>query len=202
MFFEGNVRGPSFKMQSIGDALRRYGGGSDAESFFSKNPGRALALTFKASRTSLEAADMNTEPIAEISTVACRDREEWKRLMWELNHPGADGAPRYTILIHQPEDINGVKLAVALKNTILANGNEVNTVFDNFLPGRVLNLQEASPNWERVIEANVARNFFWDDFYIPAFNEELDRAINDLDRALRAPDVASGLDLSGLPAVK
>src|SRR6185436_8826723 len=150
-FFEG-VHGPHFKTETVGGILKRFGDGMTHESFFARNPGKALALSFKFRRGSIAAEDMNTEPLAEARLVDCPDRETWKKLLWELNHTSEAGLTRYTMLIHDPSDLERVKLAIAVKNTILANGNERAIVFDSFLPGKMLAMQEIAPDWERTLE--------------------------------------------------
>src|SRR5204863_127420 len=118
MFFEG-VRGHEFRTESIGGLLKRFGNGQTHESFFTSNPGKALALSFRFRRGSIAAEDMNTEPLAQVQLLDCPDRETWKKLLWEMNHTTEAGITRYTMLIQDPSDIDRVKLAIAVKNTIL-----------------------------------------------------------------------------------
>jgi general secretion pathway protein D len=195
MFFEG-VKGAEFKSESVGGLLKRLGDGKTHKSFFEKNPGKALTLRFRYARGSDKPGEFATEPLAEVRVVPCADRAAWKKLLWDLNQPVDGEQQHYTIVLHDESDLESMKLAIALKNTILANGNEAGTIFDNFLPGRMLAMQEIAPDWERQLEANVARYFYWGELFYPAFADEHERAIEALDRAIRRPDMAK--DLSGI----
>jgi len=183
---------------SVAQLMARYGDGKDPKSFFAKNPGKALALSFSLGRVSTDADDMFTEPIPEVTLLDCPDRETWKRLMWDLNQP-LGGEPRYTILIHDQSDLERLKLAIVTKNTVLTNGNEPGITFSNWLPGRMLHLQEVSSTWERTLEGTVARYFFIGEFFYPFFIQEHERAIMELDAALRKPEMAKYMEGITLP---
>lgn len=198
MFFE-NFSGAAFKTESVGGLLKRLGDGKTHQGFFEKNKGKALTLRFRYARNLSTPQGWSTEPLAEIKLVDCPDRDAWKKLLWELNQP-VDGVQQYyTMVIHDESDLQRLKLAFALKNTILANGNEAGTIFDNFLPGRMLAMQEISPQWERTMEATIARYFYFGELFYPAFSDELERAIQSLDRALRQPQMAQYLSGVVLP---
>jgi hypothetical protein len=126
-------------------------------------------------------------------------RETWKKLLWDMNQPVNGVQQYYTIVLQDESDLDRLKLAIALKNTILANGNESGIIFDNFLPGRMLAMQEIAPEWERTLEATIGRYFFFGEFYYPAFSEELERSIQALDRALRRPEMARYVEGIALP---
>lgn len=189
VFFEG-VKGEAFKTASVGDLLRRFGDGKTSSGFFAKNPGKALTMRFRYARSSDKPGDWATEPMAEIGLVACADRDAWRKLLWDLNQPVNGVQEYYTIVIHDESDLERLKLAMALKNTILANGNVAGTIFDNFLPGRMLAMQEIAPEWERTLEASIGRYFFYGELFYPAFSAEHERAIGVLDQALRQPQMA------------
>jgi general secretion pathway protein D len=200
-YFEGVV-GASFKKDNVGSLLKRLGDGKTHASFFEKNPGKALTIKFRNTRASLVAGDWATEPVAEIQMVDCANRDAWRHLLWELNQPVNGVQTHHTVVLHQPEDLDRLKLAVALKNTILNNGNEVGTVFDNFLPGRMLAMQEVAPEWERILEASVGRYFYFSELFYPAFFETLERSISSLDSRLRQPDMAPYIKGIQLPELK
>ncbi len=183
---------------SVTQVLARYGDGADPKSFFAMNPGKALALTFRFSRASSAAADMFTEPLPEIKLVDAPDRAAWRRLLWDTNQRDALGA-RFTVLIQDPSDLRRLQLALATQNTVLNNGGNAGMVFDRWLPGRMLHLQEVTPTWERVVNAQIAQFFFIGEYYYPYFMQEHTRAIEALDRALRAPEIAPLLEGVQLP---
>lgn len=194
-----SISGPEFKTDTLGALLKRLGDGQTHQGFFAKNPGKALMLRFEFGRRSTDPADLLREPLAEVDVIDCPDRETWKELLWKLNQP-EDGRQRhYVMLIQDESDLERVKLAIAVKNTILANGNEPAIIFDNFLPGKMLAMQEISPNWERTLEATVARYFFFGELFYPAFSQTLDRAIQDLDATLRRSELAQWVQGITLP---
>jgi hypothetical protein len=196
-FFEADSGGMQ-RPVSVGGTLARLGDGKDPASFFDRNPGKALALTFRLSRGSLHAADMFTEPLPEVRVVDCPDREAWRRLLWDLNQRDERGA-RFTALIHAPSDLRRLQLAVATQNTMLNNGGAAGMVFDRWLPGRMLHLQEVSSTWERVLNGQIVQFFFIGEYYYAYFMQEHLRAIESLDKALRSPEAGTWLDGIELP---
>jgi general secretion pathway protein D len=199
MYFEA-FSGASFKRESVGGLLKRLGDGKTHQGFFEKNKGKALTLRFRFARNLTTPEGWATEPLAEVNLVDCPDRETWKKLLWEQNQPVDGVQQHYTMVIHEPSDLRRLKLAFSLKNAILANGNEAGTIFDNFLPGRMVAIQENPPHWERTLEATIARYFYFGEFFYPAFSQELERAIQALDRSLRQPAIAQYLTGIALPA--
>ncbi len=173
------------------DLLARFGDGKNYQSFFDKNLGKALALRFSLTRNSTRAEDMFTEPVANISLVDVANRVEWQQKLWDLNQPvgvGAAATPQFTILIHEPSDLRRLQLAIATQNTVLNNGGTQGMVFDRWLPGRMLHLQETSAKWERTLLAPIAQYFFIGEHYMKYFAAEHERAIANLDRTLRLPE--------------
>jgi general secretion pathway protein D len=197
-FLEG-VIGADFKTESVGGLLKRLGDGTTHQGFFEKNPGKALTLRFLFGRNSAAAGRWASEPQAEVAVVDCPDRTAWRKLLWDLNQPVDGVQQHYTLVIQDASDLERLKLAIALKNTILANGNEASTIFDNFLPGRMLAMQAVSPTWGRMLEGTVARYFYYSELYYPAFTDAMERAFQELDAALRKPEMAKYLDGIVLP---
>ena len=183
---------------SLVQLLARYGDGKNYTSFFSKNRGKALALTYPLSRNSMRAEDMFGEPVPKISLVDCASREDWRRILWDMNQ-STGAIPQFTILIHQPEDLHRVQLAFATQNTVLNNGGAAATIFDKWLPGRMLHLQEVAPNWERVLLAPIAQYFFIGEYFTMYFMQQHERAIVALDKALRLPENAALVQGMALP---
>jgi Flp pilus assembly secretin CpaC len=178
--------------------LARFGDGREPMSFFERNKGRALALTFRQGRNSMQAGDLFAEPSPEIRLLDCPDRNAWRQMLWDLNQP-SDGVPRYTILIQEPQDLKRVQLAYATQNTVLNNGGVAGMVFDRWLPGRMMHLQEVSPTWERILLAPIAQYFFIGEHYMMYFMREHEAAIQSLDRVLRRPDMAAATEGITLP---
>ena len=84
---------------------------------------------------------MFVEPVPKVSLIDCANREDWRRILWEMNQPTGP-VPQFTVLIHDRSDLRRLQLAFATQNTILNNGGTAATVFDKWLPGRMLHLQE------------------------------------------------------------
>jgi general secretion pathway protein D len=178
--------------------LARYGDGRDYKSFFERNKGKALALSYRLTRTSARPEDMWSEPLPTIQLVDCPDRNAWRRLLWDMNQP-VGSVPQFTILIHEPGDLKRLQLAYATQNTILNNGGAAGMVFDRFLPGRMLHLQEVSPAWERVLLAPIAQYFFIGEYATMYFMQEHERAIAALDAHLRLRENAALVEGLALP---
>lgn len=177
---------------SLQQLLARYGDGSNPDSFFSGGAKRALALRFTLSRQSLSAADLFAEPVPEVFLVDCPDRATWRQKMWELNSPAKKNSlPQFTILIHDRTDLRRLQLAFATQNTILNNGGASAMVFDKWLPGRMLHLQEVSPNWERILLAPIAQYFFIGEFAMPYFMREHEAAMQKLEPFIDPKDLAA-----------
>ncbi len=187
-FFERQADGTQ-RPTTVEEALARFGDGSSAQSFFDKNPGKALAMTFRFARQSLDATDVFAEPIPQIQVLACANRIEWSRLLWQLNQPQGDIA-QHTILIQGPEDLERLRLALAVKNTVFINGAERALLLNNWLPGRLLQLQASSLQWNRLLEASVARYFYIGEHAYSSFINLHETAQRDLATALKRPDIA------------
>ncbi len=189
MFFFERAQDKTQRPVTMDEVLARYGDGSSPASFFERNPGKALSLTFRLARQSTDPGDMFAEPVPEIALIPCANRMEWSRLLWQLNQPSS-GVSRFTVLIHDPSDLDRLRVAFATKNTVLNNGLERAMVFNNWLPGKLVHLQEASPNWSRLLEATVARYFFIGEHAYSSFIAQHEAAMSDLAAALKAEDIA------------
>ena len=198
MLFERRADSNEQRPVTLVQLLARYGDGKNYMSFFKRNKGKALALTYRFARNSARAEDLFAEPLPKIALVDCADREEWRRLLWDMNQ-STGSIPQHTILIHEPEDLHLVQLAFVVQNTVLNNGGNAGMIFDKWLPGRMLNLQEVTPTWERAIMAPIAQYFFIGQYFTMYFMQEHERAIQALDKALRAPENATLVQGIALP---
>jgi hypothetical protein len=106
-----------------------------------------------------------------------------------MSKPNALGIPRFAILIKDRSDLRRLQLAYATQNTVLNNGGISGMTFDRWLVGRMIHLQEVSPTWERVLNAQIAQYFFIGEHFYMYFMQEHEKAMNTLDKALRSPDV-------------
>jgi general secretion pathway protein D len=174
---------------SVARALASRGDGKDPESFFTHNPGKALALTFRLARASIAAQDMFTETVPEVRVVDCPDRATWRQMLWDMSTPDERGVARYTILIQDASDIRRLQLAYATQNTVLNNGGIAGQVFDKWLVGRMLHMQEVQPTWERILNAQIAQYFFIGEHWYMHFIQEHQKAMQRLEAALKSPDI-------------
>ena len=197
-FFERMADG-SQRPVSVADALARHGDGVNPMSFFERNKGKALALVFRLGRSSLAAADMFTETVPEVKLVDCPDRAAWSRLVWDLSKPDEAGVPRFAIVLNDPSDIKRLQIAYATQNTVLNNGSAPAMIFDKWLVGRMINLQEVSQNWERILNAQIAQYFFLGEHWYMYFMQEHQAALRALEAALKSPELAPLVEGMRLP---
>lgn len=184
---------------TMAEILARYGDGKNPNSFFDANRGKALALSFRLARSSMAASDMFTETTPEVRLVDCPDRDTWHKLLWDMNQNPPGGVPRFTILINDPSDLRRLQLAYATQNTVLNNGGGSAQIFDRWLVGRMLHLQEVRPNWERIMNGQIAQYFFIGQYYYMYFMYEHQKALQSLEAALRTPEIATLLEGTKLP---
>ncbi|HEY2629495.1 MAG TPA: hypothetical protein VGI57_10225 [Usitatibacter sp.] len=175
---------------SVSQVMARYGDGTNPDSFFTANPGKALALTFTLSRNSMFAGDEFMETVPEVKVVDCPSREVWRQTLWNMSQPNERGIPRFTILINDPSDVRRLQLAFATQNTVLNNGGVSSQVFDRWLPGTMLHLQEVAPDWERIVNAQIAQYFLIGEHYYMYFAQEFTRAERNLEATFKTPEIA------------
>ncbi len=178
-----------YRVRFLADVLGRLGTGEGINSFFERNTGKALALTF---RFDPEAADLRriaSEPIPEVALIDCPDRAAWSRLMWEMNQPEADGTARFTILVHDARDIVRLQRAMMMKQIIQLNTDGEALSLKNFRIGKILHIPSMDRDKVTVIDSDVARYFFVSELYYAALIQRIEEAINRLDSFLRDPEI-------------
>jgi general secretion pathway protein D len=188
-FFERGMAPADLRPVSLPQVMARYGDGVSADSFFAKNPGKALALTFTLSRNSMYAGDEFMETVPEVKVVDCPNRDVWRETLWNMSQPNERGIPRFTILINNPSDLRRLQLAFATQNTVLNNGGVQSQVFDRWLPGTMLHLQEVAPNWERIVNAQIAQYFVIGVHYYMYFAQEFTKAQRNLEATFTTPEI-------------
>ncbi len=179
--------------------MRRYGDGKDYRSFFTKNPGKALALTFTFDRDAMTDGKLDTEPRPKIALVDCPDRDTWSRLLWDMSGVGSDGLKRYTILIQDESDLIRLRNAQAIKRTISVNGGDSFSTISHFLTGQMISIPLINKEQKQLLEATVAQLFFHTEHHRRVFAEEIESAIKAVDAALRQPRFVKYRDDLKLP---
>ncbi len=178
-----------YDVRFLNHALSTLGDGIEAQSFFDRNTGKALAITYTYARDSMNQKDLASEPIPEIALVDCPNRDTWQQLLWDMNQPSADGIDRYTILIQSPKDIVRLQRAIMLQKIIQLNGDEDALSLSNFTIGKTLHTPKMGKGKVSVIDADVAKYFFHTELYYAAIIKRIEDTLKEFDRALEDPSV-------------
>ncbi len=183
-----------YNVRFLNYALAKLGDGITAESFFERDTGKAIAITFTYSRESMDKQSLGSEPIPEISLVDCPNRDTWQQLLWDMNQPSADGIDRYTILIHEPKDIVRLQRALMLKLIVLLNGGTDALTLENFMIGKIIHTPTMGEDKISVIDAEVAKYFFHTELYYAALIKRIEETFKAFDQVLEDPGVRMYLD--------
>ncbi len=161
IFLLTNHDSGGYQAANVDDLLAKLGNGTDAASFYEKHPGEAVAISFYDLYETPGGESLASDPVPQIQLVPCPDRAAWTRLLWEMNQPDENNRERYTVLLHRPEDIIRLQYAVLLKSVLHINGGggpEASLL--NFLPGRVIEIPDVSPERVHPVDAEIAKYFF------------------------------------------
>lgn len=183
--FFSKGQGDEFEVQSLAQELwlRKDG---DADAAFSRHPGQALALTFTDQRTGNADASALAEPRAQVRWIPCEDRAACDKLLWELNQPNAEGREQYSIVLYNREDLRRLSRVIAVKRLVSANGGESQATLANYAVGRMVSVPDIRSSQNHLLEASVARHFFYSRHAFPAFDAEQARVFKQVDTALAA----------------
>lgn len=199
IYFE-EAQSQGYQVRFLSDVLSRLGNGEDSESFFDRNTGKALAITYTFDRDAADVVEMAAEPIPDIALIDCPDRPTWSRLLWELNQPDALGNERYTVLLQDSKDIVRLQRAMMMKMIILLNADDEGLNLKSFRIGKILHVPAMEEDKVSVLDAEVARYFFISELYYAALIERIERTVSELDKRLREPEIQIYLDgNTGLP---
>ncbi len=198
IFLESEQFG-GYSVQFMEHTMSRLGGGTDAKSFFARNPDKALVFTFHYDRESDDPLHLGTEPIPEVAMYDCRDRKTWGKLLWELNQPLPDGRKQFSIVLNDESDLVRLRRAIMLKKVIAANGGRSQSTLANFSVGKVLMMPETKAGQANILDADVARLFFHTEHYYSAAINKIEQSIAELDAALRTPEIRPLLDGADIP---
>ena len=102
------------------------------------------------------------------------------RLLWKLNQPTEGGAHRHTILLRSREDLDRLKLAIVMKQTIEMNDPEEILNLESFSRGRLLSMPSIKREDIELIDADVARCFFYSEHYYQALQKQIEKDIEAL----------------------
>ena len=137
---------------------------------------KALALTFQLRRFSDDVQDILKEPVPEVSVIECEDKDSWETKLNELNQPTEDGIRRHTILLRSKDDIQRLKRAIVLNKIIELNNAESILSLKSFRRGRQLAMPTVKKSDIELIDADVARCFYYSEQYYQALQKAVDEA--------------------------
>lgn len=186
-------------VRSLADVLARLGDGRDPDSFFSRNPNKCVAITFRASRHVLQAGNVLDEPEPRVRTVDCKpDRSDWSRLLFEMNRNTSDTV-HHTILLKDESDLLRLSHAIALRRLIQINGGKAMVDFNHLGIGRVLSLPEFGDDQKHLLEADIADYFYLSQHSLREFEQEFEGAMAEIDQVLRTDKFKDIVPASELP---
>lgn len=190
---ESNEAG--FDVKFIEPFLNKKAGAKQTGDGFAGFKGKVLALTYTFEKYNDRARGILSQPVPNVQLLDCADRDEWDRLLWEMNQPGKDGKDRFTILIQNQKDLTRLKRAIAVKHTVDLNVQpDTPPQLKHFAVGRKLLMPAARPDKVYLIDEEVAMYFFYTEQYYPAVRHELERDIQALKVMLKDPNVTPHLD--------
>lgn len=187
ILFESEQIG-GYSIAFLDQILTNLGDGITSDSFFDNNLNRALTITFRDNQQANLSGPVQVAPVPKIEVVHCADRQEWGRLLWELNQPDTDGTQRRAIVLEDRSDLIRLRRAVLLKKTVGLNGGTPMMTLTNFSLGKVLLIPEPKPSQTYPIDATVARYFFETEHYYGATVQTLDKSFQAVDEALEELD--------------
>lgn len=160
----------------------------DPQQFFDALGDKAVAMTYTM-QSDAGVDNILDQPVPMVRLVDCPSRERWDQLLWELNQRDDMGRQRFTILLHEPDDLVRVERAILLKRTVFLNANSKDLTLLNFTIGRQLLMPETKPGRVYLIDEDTARYFFYTEQYYPAIQQVLERDMEALKASLQMPHI-------------
>lgn len=194
-FLEDEDSQSGFEVKFLSPFMEKMGSAVSPKGEFAGFGKQALAMTFTMQQYSDQASGILSQPVPKVQLIDCADRDQWSRLLWEMNQPGEDGKERYTLLIQNQSDLVRLKRAIVVKRTVELNvAGDKSLTLENFTIGRQLLMPAVKPDKVYLVDEEVAKYFFFTEQYYPAVRQELERDIQSLRAMLRDPSVTPYLD--------
>lgn len=187
--FHANAPDGKLYKTNLEQVMKELGDGQTYQSFFHKNPGKALALTFTYHRNSIEQGLIRTETMPVISLVDCPDKDTWESAMQKMKGRNQDGLKYHTILIKDEGDIQRLRLTQAVKRTISVNDGDSTSTIDRFLTGRMVSIPVISKDHEQLLEASVAELYYDTALHYKALEGAIASVTNEIDALLMREDM-------------
>ena len=141
---------------------------------------QAVAITFQLRRFSDNVKDILKEPVPDVEIIDCPDQETWETQLSELNQPTDDGIRRHTILLRSKDDLERLKRAIVLNKIIELNNAESILSLRSFRRGRQLAMPTVKKGDIELLDADVARCFYYSEQYYQALQKAIDEAADAL----------------------
>ena len=145
---------------------------------------RALALIYVSRRNHSDPEQILYEQVPEVKIIPCKGRDEYKKILWDLNQPDDQGRMRGTILLNTERDMQRLKQALVLRKTIRLNGAKEAMTLTNFNVGRRLLLPANFSDNIDLVDGEIAHLALITDRYYDLLREELARSMNSLRKEL------------------
>lgn len=147
---------------------------------------RAVALVYTDRKKDSDPAQIMFEQVPEIRLLPCKNREAYDQLLWQYNQPDEQGRERHTILLNSERDLQRVKQAVALRETIDLNGAADFLRLDKFSTGRLLLLPDQNDRQMDLISGRIARLFLATECYYDLLQKSLEIDMDALRKVLQS----------------
>jgi len=175
----------------------QFGGKAGYDHLDAALDGKAVAITYTLARFDPDPADILSQPVADVTIVDCADEAEWGRLLWQMNQPDEEGRQRYTILLRNVDDIQRLKRAILLKQTVELNASRTTLTLNNFSLGRLLLVPSLKKDKVHLVDEQAAKYFLMTEHYYPVLRNRMTRAIEDFQEALEDPEMQELLRMTG-----
>ncbi len=166
-------RADGMGVEFIEQTFASIAGSSDPNRFFDEDQQKALTLTFE-----------EGSAVPHVQTVRCTDEDEWRNILLTLNQSSPTGSKQWSIVIHSAEDLIRLQRAVALKDLVALNNGPEALALDNFRVGQYVLIPDTDVNQVHIIDAEVAKYFYYTEHYYAATLQEIQQAIDRLEKAL------------------
>jgi hypothetical protein len=164
-----------FKKTSISEILKNNGDKKTENSFFEKNPDKALVITYDLKENSDGYVDVRSQSMPEVSFASCSSSEDALKLLWKLNKPDESGVnSRVSIVIKDEQDLVLLRDASIANVAISINGGNDALRFTKYSQGRLIQIPVVAPERERPLVSDVAKNFYFSKLYLQAFDTNFD----------------------------
>jgi len=137
-------------------------------------PKDVLLLKYELHREEAAAMGKALPPVASVEVRRVESRKQAEQLLYDYSRTDGYKRTHSAILIADPDDLERLRAAVALREVLLVNNVQAILHLANFQVGRRIVVPELDPSGERIflIDDTVADLYFQSDFYYEAFQEK------------------------------